>query len=191
MTKINTTKRLTESGMMIALATILSFVKFDGPWLNGGSITLFSMLPIGYIAYKYGVKWGIVTGTAYGLVQMLLGIGGLRALSMVTFLGAVVLDYLLAFAAMGLAGAFKGRFNNKALEFTLGCVLGAVGRFFCHFLSGFLLWGSIVNDGFGAVIFSLTYNISYMGPEIVITGIGAVLAYPILKNFMSEELVNA
>ncbi len=186
MTQKAKNRRLTESAMMIALATVLSFVQFAAPWANGGSITLFSMVPIALVAYKYGVTWGIFTGMTHGLLQMLIGIGGLRGIDLTTFIAAVFLDYIIAFGALGLAGITKNSKNPSALGFAAGAFIGGLGRFVCHFLSGFLLWGSIANDGFAAVAFSFTYNVSYMGPEIFITTLGAVLCAPILKSAMAK-----
>ena len=61
---------------MIALATVLSMIKFANlPF--GGSVTLCSMLPLVLIAYRYKWKWGLLTGVVYGLVQMVLGANNL------------------------------------------------------------------------------------------------------------------
>lgn len=68
--------RLCESAIMIALATVLSMIKFANlPF--GGSVTLCSMLPLVLIAYRYKWKWGLLTGAVYGLVQMVLGANNL------------------------------------------------------------------------------------------------------------------
>ena len=51
-TQVNKTVRLTETAVMLAAAVALSFIKFiDMPF--GGSVTLFSMLPIAVISYRY------------------------------------------------------------------------------------------------------------------------------------------
>lgn len=72
MPKNKTALRLTESAMMIAAATILSFVKLvDLP--AGGSITLASMLPILLIAYRYGWAWGTLCGLVHGTIQFVIG----------------------------------------------------------------------------------------------------------------------
>ena len=92
-----TLRALTESAIMLALATALSLVKIvELPY--GGSVTVASMLPVLIIAYRYGVKWGLLTGAAYGGVQQLLG---LKNLSYVTtwqsVLAVILLDYVVAF----------------------------------------------------------------------------------------------
>ena len=67
------TRKLTETALLIALGTILSLIQFPGPWVNGGSITLCSMLPIIVIGYRYGSRWGLLSGLVYGILQMVLG----------------------------------------------------------------------------------------------------------------------
>ena len=66
------TRTLVECALMIALGTVLANIKiYELP--NGGSITLFSMLPFIMISFRHGVKWGLFTGFVNSLLQMLLG----------------------------------------------------------------------------------------------------------------------
>lgn len=178
----NRTKIMTTGALMVALATILSFIQFSGAWLAGGSITLFSMVPICLFAYLYGVKWGFLCGGVHGIIQCLLGLNALKGITFTTFVGAILLDYILAFALLGFAGIFRKIVKNRPLGFALGCVFAGLLRFICHFLSGFLLWGSLTQDGLGAVVFSFTYNMSFMGPEILITALGGFVVMSTLKN---------
>ena len=70
------TRRLTTSAMMIALATVIAFVCGLITFLNfpfGGGITIASMLPIVLISYFYGIRWGLLSGFTYSIIQMLLG----------------------------------------------------------------------------------------------------------------------
>ncbi len=182
MTQAKKTRRMVESALMIAIATVLSLpmLSITGPWLNGGSVTLFSMLPICLIAYKYGVKWGLFTGFVHGALQLVIGMDGLRGVSLMTFFGAIVLDYLLAYGVLGLAGLLRGKLKSDVAALTIGAFIATVARFVCHFVSGFLLWGSLLDDGFGAVAFSFGYNIGYMGPEIIITTAGAAIMGAVL-----------
>lgn len=176
------TKIMVEGALMVALNTILSLIQFSGPWINGGSVTAFSMVPICLFAYRYGLKWGVFTGFVAGILQMMFGLSGLKGISAAVFVGAILLDYLLAYSVLGVAGIFKNRVSSRVLSVGLGFGLAGVLRFVCHFLSGFLLWGSLLEDGFGAIAFSFTYNIGYMGPEILITILGGILiAVPLLK----------
>lgn len=66
------TRIMVECALMIALGTILANIKiYELP--NGGSITLFSMVPFILVSFRHGVKWGLFTGFVNSLLQMLLG----------------------------------------------------------------------------------------------------------------------
>ncbi|MDF2819725.1 MAG: thiT [Clostridiales bacterium] len=179
-------EKLVTSAIMIALATVLSMLKiWELPM--GGSITLFSMLPICVIGYKYGVKHGLYVGFVYGLFQLILGVSGLKGLSLATVIGAIFLDYLIAFSVLGFSGLFR---NNKkmslSLSLALGCGLAGFLRFLCHFISGYLLWAIWAEKvGWAAIVYSFQYNISYMGIETVLTVIAAgIIGAAIPKNLL-------
>lgn len=168
----NKTRKLTETALLIAMATVLSLIQFPGPWVNGGSITLCSMLPICIIGYRYGVRWGILGGFVHGLLQLLLGVNGLKGISLETLVLSVILDYLLAFAVLGLSGLFRNTIKNPSVAFMAGSAIGIFLRFVCHFISGAFVWVSILNEtglNWAGILYSLEYNGSYMGPELVIT----------------------
>ena len=177
---------IAESAIMLALGTALSLIAF-APWPAGGSITVFSMLPVLIIAYRYGVKWGIGVGAVYGLIQMVLG---LSALSYATNAWAAVciilFDYVVAFGVLGFGGLFR-KVKLQPVGFTLGVVVACVLRFLCHFLTGITVWADYAEGVWGVIIYSLTYNGSYMLPELVITAaVGAVLMS--FLDFRSEKL---
>ncbi len=177
---------IAESAIMLALATALSLITFF-TLPAGGSVTPFSMLPILIIAYRYGVKWGLGVGVIYGLIQMVLG---MSALSYATNAWAVIciilFDYAVAFGVLGLGGIFRN-FKNQAVGFSLGVILACVLRFLCHFLTGITVWADYAEGMWGVVIYSLTYNGSYMLPELVITtAVGAILMS--FLDFKDEKL---
>ena len=105
----NSTRRLCESGIFIALATVLSVLKLF-EFSFGGSITVLSMLPIVILSYRYGVKWGLTCGFFYSIVQMLLGVNTISVFvlpgeSQMVWWRIVLmclLDYVLAYTALGL-----------------------------------------------------------------------------------------
>lgn len=168
----NKTRKLTETALLIAMATVLSLIQFPGPWVNGGSITLCSMLPICIIGYRYGVRWGILGGFVHGLLQLLLGVNALKGISLETLVLSVILDYLLAFAVLGLSGLFRNTIKNPSVAFMAGSAIGIFLRFVCHFISGAFVWDTILADtglNWAGILYSLNYNGSYMGPELVIT----------------------
>ena len=106
------TRILVECALMIAIGTVLSNIKiFTMP--NGGSVTLLSMLPFVLVSFRHGVKWGLFTGLVNGCLQMLLGFWAPPTPTFIYFLGEVLLDYLVAFMALGMAELFARPFKNR------------------------------------------------------------------------------
>ena len=197
------TKRLTESAMLIAVAIVLELVSkmFIPEMPFGGQITLVSMLPVVLISYRHGVKWGLVAGLGYALMEMVIGAKTVAAAFQPGYFGdgtmilnaliMCVLDYLVAFTALGLGGAFLERTENPGLGLCLGSVLALSARYVSHIASGYILfsgwaewfftqegfptWGaalvaSLSPDMLGFV-YSLVYNGMYMVPEIILTAV--------------------
>lgn len=161
-------KMLTESAIMIALATVLSFIKlWDFP--AGGSITIASMFPIAVIAYRYGTSWGLFTAMIHGIVQQLVG---LNTLSYVTtwqsVVAVILLDYVVAFAVVGLAGVFRKKIARPSTALVMGSLLACVLRYVCHFISGATVWAGLSIPDEAAILYSLSYNATYMIPETII-----------------------
>ena len=159
---------LTECSIMIALSAVLSIVKlFEMPY--GGSITLASMLPIIIIAYRHGAKVGMGTALVASLIQMLLGMSNFSYFS--TWYSIVVLallDYVVAFAIFGLSGIFRKILKNQNLAMVTGAALASVIRYICHVISGATVWAGLSIPTEAALIYSLSYNATYMVPETVI-----------------------
>ena len=111
-----TTRQLMFSAMAMALATVTSMIKlFDAPM--GGSVTLCSMLFIVLIGYWYGPKVGILTGVAYGILQLVID-------PYILSLPQMIVDYPLAFGALGMSGFFANSKNGLQK----GYLLGILGR---------------------------------------------------------------
>ncbi len=169
------TKKLTTTGILLALGLILSMLKlFDAPY--GGSVTLVSMLPILLISVLYDTKWGVLSGIVFSVLTMLLsGVPAPPTQTVFSYLLVVILDYLLAFGVLGLAGGlYRGL---STCRFALPIATGAVVflRFLCHFLSGILIWSAYALPGYSATLYSLLYNGSYMLFEFILTVAGASL----------------
>lgn len=161
-------KMLTESAIMIALATVLSFIKlWDFP--AGGSITIASMFPIAVIAYRYGAPWGIFTAVVHGIVQQLVS---LSTLSYVTtwqsVVAVILLDYIVAFAVIGLAGIFRKKVARPSTALVMGSLLACVLRYICHVISGATVWAGLSIPDEAAILYSLSYSATYMIPETII-----------------------
>ncbi len=163
------TKHLVFSAVAMALAMITSFLKlFEAPM--GGSVTLFSMLFICCIGYWYGLRTGIMTGVAYGLLQLISD-------PYIISLPQMITDYILAFGALGLSGIFC----NKKNGLVKGYIVGVLGRYLFAFLSGLIFFGMYAEgSGMSAPVYSLAYNGSYLGCEAAITLI--VLAIPAVNK---------
>lgn len=201
------TKRLTESAMLLAVAIVLELIsKLFIPELPfGGQITLMSMLPVVLISYRHGVKWGLVAGATYALLEMALGARTVAAAFQPGYFGdgrmllnaalMCLLDYLVAFTVLGLGGCFRNRPWKKGAALALGSVVALTARYAAHVLSGYILFSGwaewfFTQEGFpgwGAqlvaalspemlgLVYSLVYNGFYMLPELILTAAGALL----------------
>ena len=147
--------------MAIALATVLSFLKFS-IWPEGGSVTAGSMVPLFWYSLRRGPKMGVAAGIAYGIVQLVLE-------PFIFHPAQVLLDYPLAFGALGLSGLFRKRQ-------AVGVSVGIAGRFLAHFASGVIFFAIYapqvylgLNIGANAYVYSALYNGSYLIPELIIS----------------------
>jgi thiamine transporter len=163
------TKKLVFCAMSIALATVTSMIKlYTLP--QGGSVTLLSMFFICFVGYMYGPATGILTGFAHGILQLLLG-------PYILFPLQVLVDYPLAFGALGISGFFWK--SKNGLE--KGYIVGVLGRFLFAVLSGWLFFGEYAWEGWSTLPYSLAYNASYIFPEAFITLVLIIAVEP-LKN---------
>ncbi len=196
--QIKHTLRLVETGILLALATVLSVLQpFQLPF--GGGITIVSMLPIVVLSYRHGVKWGLFSALVYSFLQMATGFGTVKGFfvpedyALITGISIVFLDYVAAYTMLGFGGLFRNRMKPVP-ALCLGAVLALLLRYAVHIVSGavfFGAWaewfftqegfysiGSVIVERFSgtglAVIYSVFYNGLYMIPEIILTA-GAAL----------------
>ena len=152
-----TVKQLAFCAMAIALGTVLSNIKlFHFP--TGGTITLLSMLVICLPGFWFGLGAGIATGGAYGVLQLLIDPYVLYPLQL-------VVDYLLAFGALGLSGLF----SNAKLGLIKGYIAGVLGRFVFAVISGWIFFGYYAWEGWDPLPYSLAYNAIYIFAEAAVT----------------------
>ena len=203
----NKTKRITESAMLLAVAIVLELVSkmFIPEMPFGGQITLVSMLPIVLISYRHGVKWGLVAGVAYALLEMAIGAKTVAAAFQPGYFGdgvmllnafiMCVLDYLVAFTVLGLGGIFRNKIENRGTALMCGSLVALGARYIAHIASGYILFSGwaewfFTQDGFPAwganlvasmgpqalgLTYSIVYNGMYMLPEILITAVVSLL----------------
>ncbi len=172
------TRCLTEGAILVAMAQVLGYLKFyELPY--GGSITL-AMFPIAFFAVRWGLKAGLTAAFAYGCLQLIFD--GAYAWGW----QSMIMDYLLAFTPLGLAGLFRG----KKWGIYAGILVGCLGRFVIHFIAGVTLWREYTPEEFTSPeLYSLVYNGSYMLPCTVVALVMAfVLEKPMGKYFLGEDL---
>ena len=201
------TKRITESAMLLAVAIVLELVsKAIIPEMPfGGQLTMASMLPVVLISYRHGVRWGLVAGVCYAMLEMALGARTVAAafqpgyfgdgLMLLNALLMCLLDYLVAFTVLGLGGCFRDTGLRPGPQLALGASVAIGCRYLTHTVSGYILFSGwaewfFTQDGFPAWgaslveslsptalgwVYSLVYNGMYMIPELVITAVAALL----------------
>ena len=185
MMKNITTRKLVESALFIAVATVLSLLKIDLPF--GGGVTIVSMLPIVLCSHRWGWKWGVVTAFVYSVVQLLLGLDNVGyASSLVMVFGVIFLDYIIAYTFIGLSGVFG---NTRKAVF-LGILVSFILRFLCHLITGAWIWGEWMPEEFMHLtmtspwLYSFLYNGWYMLAETVLTVLVAMLIYKFLEKYL-------
>ncbi len=182
---------MVECALMIALGTVLSLITiYKMPW--GGSVTLFSQLPLIIVSLRWGTKWGLLTGFVNSLLQMLLGFAPPPTATLLAFIGVIMLDYVLAFTSLGSASLFANFTKKPALNAVIASVIVCILRFLCSFFSGVLLWGSYQSyydwaDGMSVWLYSLIYNGTYMLPELILTSLGALLLVKFMPKLFEKQ----
>ena len=173
------TRIMVEGALMIALATILSMIKvFEMPF--GGSVTLLSIMPSIVMSFRPGSRWGVLTAFVHSVLQLVLGFNNVGyCATLLSQIGCILLDYILAFTALGLADAIGKPFKNRLVGIIVGTAVVCLLRFVCSWLSGILIWGSYQSYYEWAAnmplwLYSLVYNGNFMLPETAITIVGTV-----------------
>lgn len=209
------TKKLAMTAMLVALAAVLAAISMVIPLQLpfGGSVTLASMLPIVLIGYMFGMKWGFAGAFVFAVVQMLLGWGTVSAFFMPgdeqmiwwKAIIVVLVDYILAYTALGFAGVFRDVTKKPAVALCLGSVVALTLRYVCHIVSGAIFFGAWaewfftdIMPGIGgwvldtfsgaglAAVYSVVYNGLYMIPEIVLTTVLAAIVPAALGKLVKK-----
>lgn len=175
-----------EGAICVAASLALSYLKiptgaaFGG---FGGSIDLV-MIPLIIYAARRGLSWGIGAGLVFGTLKYFIA-GGVAANWQ-----SMLLDYSLAYAAVGFAGLLKNRPRHLAAAALCGCI----ARFIIHYISGVTIYAQYMPEEFlglkmgASALYSLLYNGTYMLPNTVIAvAVCAILARPLRKFILNEE----
>lgn len=168
--------KLCECAVFVALSLALMPIEIPGPSF-GGDIDLV-MIPLLIIAFRHGAVYGTLSGAVFGFLKCLIG-GGIG-----WGLPSVLLDYVLAYAAVGVAGVFKGKYWAVELSALVGCAV----RFAVHFVSGVTIYKILVPTEVAGmtianpVLYSIVYNAFYMLPNTVIAIVlMCLLRFPLKK----------
>jgi len=193
--------------MLLAVAIVLELISkmFIPEMPFGGQITLVSMLPVVLVSYRHGVKWGLVTGLCYAVLEMALGAKTVAAafqpgyfgddVMLVNALIMCALDYVAAFTVLGLGGCFRNRIERPGAALMCGSLVALGARYVTHIASGYILfagwaewfftqegfpaWGAKLVESLSPEMLGLTYSVVYNGmymiPEMIFTAVGAVL----------------
>ena len=146
---------LAEASLAIALAFVLGQIKvFQMPF--GGSISL-EMIPLILLALRQGPVVGVVTGVVYGFVNLAMN-------PFVVHPVQVLLDYPLAFGALGLAGFFRPTVRGAVI----GATVAVLARFVCHFVSGVVFFAAYAPESWNPYVYSAAYNAAYLVPSLAI-----------------------
>ncbi|MFD2443033.1 energy-coupled thiamine transporter ThiT [Bacillus sp. CGMCC 1.16607] len=178
--KQNKTLFLVEIAIFTALAFLLDLVSgfiFSRIWPQGGSVSI-AMVPIFLMAFRWGIKGGVLTGFLLGLLQFVLGY------SQIYTPVQGIIDYLVAFSVVGLAGVFVGQIKlgvqkqkkgQWMLFATIGIFIGSLLRFLSHYYTGIVFFGEYAPKGTPAALYSFIYNGTYMLPSFILSAIIVIL----------------
>jgi len=178
---------LCEGAVFIAASLALSYFKipiglsFGG---FGGSIDLV-MIPLVFFAVRWGLNWGLGAGLVFGTLKYIFA-GGVAVNWQ-----SMLLDYSLAYMALGFAGLMK----NRKWGLVTGGLIGCLARFIIHILSGITIYATYMPDEFLGFLmtniwmYSLLYNSTYMLPNtIIVVVIGAAITIPLKKYVERQDL---
>lgn len=174
---------LVEIALTVALCAVLNLIRIRLPFnLQGGSISLV-MVPLFVVALRRGLSAGLIAGALYGLIDLMME-------PQVYVWAQVLLDYPIAFGALGLAGAWSRPYraalkNAPAKAVGIGAaamLVGGLGRFLAHWTSGIVFFGSYAPEGQPVWLYSLVYNASYLLPSVAASLVVALIVLPLIER---------
>ncbi len=176
---------IAEVAITVALCALVNFAAITLP-INfaGGSISI-TMLPIAILALRRGPSIGALGGFIFGMIDLMME-------PYIVHWIQVIFDYPLPYILFGLITGFFSRLvlslldkrsYAKAITLSLGAiVLGGIGRYIVHVISGVVFFASNAPEGQNVLIYSLVYNISYIAPSLVLVMIlTAIILPPLYK----------
>lgn len=183
-----------EIAIFAALGFVLDFVSFRMP--QGGSVSLV-MIPIVLIAFRRGVGAGVLTGILVGLLQIVSGFISVAPLSFGFVVMQVLLDYLLAYGVVGLAGVMRTKYLQHAhakqtgkmlAAIVAGVLIASVLRYLVHVITGILFFGMFAEGN--VVIYSAIYNATYMIPVFLLAAFVCAALFAAAPRLVDAEAAN-
>ncbi len=173
---------LTYSAILIAMSTVLSFIKiYQAPY--GGSVTLLAMLPVSLVGLMFGVKWGFGAAFVFSVIQLIAGNCFAWGLTPAVLVVCILFDYIIPYTFLGVTGFFKSDSRIKMLS---GVGLAVVLRTICHYVTGVSIWKESMPEEFTNVyLYSAVYNGFYMIPELIFTVVGTLILLSIPQFYKS------
>ncbi|MBQ8433667.1 MAG: energy-coupled thiamine transporter ThiT, partial [Clostridia bacterium] len=164
------TKALSYGAVCVALSFALSYVKFFS-MPQGGSVTFASLLPLALYSFMFGTRRGVIVGVVYGLLQFVKSPQFYQPVQ-------VLIDYPIAFGAIGVAGIarnFKFLKGNTIAEFCVGATIAILLRYLAHTLSGYFVFYSWapIDEGYTALSWTLVYNLYVLVDLAIVLAMGA------------------
>ena len=148
------TKTMVVSALLVGLSIVLTRITI---WSlpQGGSVSLFGMLPIVICAYFFGTRRAVMCGMCGGMIDLIFKPYVIHPIQL-------LLDYPLAFGAIGFAGLI---FMAKKDGLIPAYLFGVLCRYICAVISGVVFFGAYAPEGFSALTWSLWYNVLYLAIE--------------------------
>ncbi|MBS4171864.1 energy-coupled thiamine transporter ThiT [Bacillus sp. FJAT-49736] len=179
-------------GALAYLLDLISGVICQAIWPEGGSVTL-AMIPVFIMAYRWGIKGGLLTGFLLGLLQFVAGFPKIYTVTQ------GILDYFVAFTVIGFAGIFVNQIRSglsaskkgKWITYSIiGIFVGSLLRFAVHFYTGIIFFGSYAPPGQPVAIYSFLYNGSYMLPSFILSVILVIFILLISPRLVLRKVNN-
>lgn len=168
-----TTKTMVASALLVALSIVLTRITIYS-FPQGGSVSLFGMLPIVICAYFFGTRRAVMCGMCVGIIDLIFKPYVIHPLQL-------LLDYPLAFGALGFAGLI---FMAKKDGLIPAYLFGVLCRYICSVVSGVIFFGAYAPEGFSALTWSLWYNMLYMAVEAA--GTVVLLLIPSVRSSLKR-----
>ena len=186
---------LVEIAIFAALGFVLDFVAFKMP--QGGSVSLV-MVPIVLMAFRRGALAGVITGLLVGLLQIVSGLISVAPLSFSFVVMQVILDYLIAYGVVGIAGLFRSQYliyaqqykrGNMIITIVSAVLIASLLRYIVHTITGIFFFSMYVPENENLYTYSIIYNATYMIPIFFLTAIVCSILFITAQRLLEPNKV--